>query len=98
MQEMQIRSLDRKDPLEKEMTAYYSILAWEIPGAEEPGGLQSMGSQRVGHNLGTKQQWQHLCDHIKIKIQIFPLVSRVALAFSFTPYVVLSLLPCLHSQ
>ena len=68
------------------------------PGAEEPGGLQSMGSQRVGHNLGTKQQWQHLCDHLKIKIQIFPLVSRVALAFSFTPYIVLSLLPCLHSQ
>ena len=81
MQEMQIRSLDQKDSLEKEMATHSSILVREIPGAEEPGGLQSMGSQRVGHNLGTKQQWQHLCDHLKIKIQIFPLVSRVALAF-----------------
>ena len=60
--------------------------------------LQSMGSQRVGHNLGTKQQRQHLRDHLKIKTQTFSFVSRVALGFSFTPYIVLSLLPCLHSQ
>ena len=51
MQEMQIRSLGRQDPLEKEMATHSSILAWEIPGTEEPGGLQSMGSQRVGHDL-----------------------------------------------
>ena len=42
-------------PLE-EMATQSSILAWEIPWTEEPGGLQSMGSQRVGHNLVTKQQ------------------------------------------
>ena len=43
-------------PLEKEMATHYSILAWEIPGTEKSSGLQSMGSQRVGHNLVTKQQ------------------------------------------
>ena len=43
MQEMQIRSLCRKDPLEKEMATHSSILAWEIPWLEEPGRLQSMG-------------------------------------------------------
>ena len=48
----------REDPLEKEMATHSSILAWEIPWAEEPGGLQFMGSQRVGHDLVTKQQ-QH---------------------------------------
>ena len=47
-QEMQARSLDRQDPLEKEMATHSSILAWTIPGTEEAGGLQSMGSQRVG--------------------------------------------------
>ena len=42
--------------LEKEMAIHYSILAWEIPWTEEPGRLQSMGLQRVGHNLATKKQ------------------------------------------
>ena len=44
MQEMQVQSLGREDPLEKEMETHSSILAWEIPWTEEPGGLQSMGS------------------------------------------------------
>ena len=56
MQEMWIWSLDQEDPLEKEMTTHNSILPWEIPWTEEPGGLQSMRSQRVGHGLATKQQ------------------------------------------
>ena len=43
-------SLGREDPLEKEMATHSSILAWGIPRAEEPGGLQSMGLQRVRHN------------------------------------------------
>ena len=43
--------------LEKEEAAHSSILAWEIPWTEEPGGLQSMGSQRVGHDLATIQQF-----------------------------------------
>ena len=46
----QVRSLGQEDPLEKEMATYSSIPAWEIPWTEEPGGLQSMGSQRAGHN------------------------------------------------
>ena len=48
--ETQIRSLGREDPLEKEMATHSSNLAWKIPCMEEPGGLQSMGSQRVGHD------------------------------------------------
>ena len=40
----------QEDPLEKEMATYSIILAWKIPGTEEPGGLQSMGLQRVGHD------------------------------------------------
>ena len=47
MQEMQVRSLGQEEPLEKEMAAHSSILAWRIPWTEEPGRLQSMGSQRV---------------------------------------------------
>ena len=46
MQEMWVQSLGQEDPLEKEMTTYSSILAWEISRAEEPGGQQSMGSQK----------------------------------------------------
>ena len=49
MQEMQIPSLGREDPLEKEMAAHSSILAWRIPWTGEPGWLPFMGSQRVGH-------------------------------------------------
>ena len=49
-QETQVRSLSREDPLEKEMAAHASALAWKIPWTEEPGGLQSMGSRRVGHD------------------------------------------------
>ena len=50
MQETWVRSLGREDPLEKEMATHSSFLAWRIPWTEEPGGLQSMGSQRVRHN------------------------------------------------
>ena len=46
-------NLCQKDPLEEEMTTHSSILAWKIPWTEEPGGLQPMGSQRVGHNWPT---------------------------------------------
>ena len=47
---MQIGSLGRVDPVEQEMATYSSILAWKIPWTEEPGGLQSMGLQRVRHD------------------------------------------------
>ena len=45
-----IRDVGREDPLEKEMATHSSILAWRIPWTEEPGGLQSMGTQRVGYD------------------------------------------------
>ena len=56
MSQMQVGSLGQEDPLEKEMAMHSNILAWEMPWTEEPGGLQSMGWQRIGHNLRIKQQ------------------------------------------
>ena len=53
IQETWVRSLDQEDPLEKEMATHSSILAWKIVWTEEPGRLQSMGSQRVRHNPAT---------------------------------------------
>jgi len=50
MQETQVRSLGWEDPLDKEMATHSGILAWKITWTEEPGGLQSMGLQRVGHD------------------------------------------------
>ena len=50
MWETQVRSLGWEDPLEKEMAIHSSTLAWKIPRTEEPGGLQTMGSLRVGHD------------------------------------------------
>ena len=53
MRETRVQSLGREDPLEKEMTIHSSTLAWKIPWPEEPGELQSMGLQRVGHDRVT---------------------------------------------
>ena len=50
MQEAQVRSLGQEDPVEKEMATHSSTLAWKISGTEEPSRLQSIGSQRVGHD------------------------------------------------
>ena len=51
MQKTRVQSLGQKDPLEEEMATHSSILAWRIPWTEEPGGLQSMGSQKSRANL-----------------------------------------------
>ena len=56
MWETQVQSLGQEDLLEKEMATHSSILAWKIPWTEEPGGLQSMGLQRVGHDWATSLQ------------------------------------------
>ena len=53
MQETWVQSLGRENPLEKEMATHSSIVAWKIPWTEKPGSLQSMGSQRVGHDWAT---------------------------------------------
>ena len=55
VQETWVQSLGQEDPLEEKMAIDSSILAWKIPWTEEPGGLQSMGSQRVGHHT------EHTC-------------------------------------
>ena len=54
IQETVVQSLGQENPLEKEIATYSSIFAWEISWTEKPGGLQSMGSQRAGHDLVTK--------------------------------------------
>ena len=53
MQETQVRSLGQEDPLEKETATHFSTLAWKIPWVEEPGRLESMGLQRVGHDYSS---------------------------------------------
>ena len=59
MQETRVWSLGREDPLEKEMAIHSSIIAWKIPWTEEPGRLQSMGSQRVEHDWATSHAYVH---------------------------------------
>ena len=56
VQKTWVRFLGQEDPLEKEMATHSRILPWEIPWTEEPGGLQSTGSQRIGYKLVTEQQ------------------------------------------
>ena len=60
MQETRVQSLGREDPLEKEMANHSSTLAWKISWTEEHGRLQSMGSQRVGHDLATSLSVFHI--------------------------------------
>ena len=58
-QEMWVPSLGWEDPLEEGMATHSSILAWKIPWTEKPGGLQSLGSQRVRHNSACAQEGRH---------------------------------------
>ena len=60
MQETWVRPLGQEAPLDEEMATHCSIIAWEIPWTEEPGGIQSTRFQRVEHNLATKPQQQLL--------------------------------------
>ena len=60
MQEMQVPSLGQEDPLEKDMATHSSILPWEIPWTEEPGRLQSMGSQKSRTQLSDQTSHQHI--------------------------------------
>ena len=58
IRETWVQSLGWKDPLEEGMATHSSILAWRIPWTEEPGGIQSMGSERVGHDWATKHKYK----------------------------------------
>ena len=75
MQETQVQSLVQEDLLEKEMAAHPSILAWTIPGTEEPGRLQSKGSQRVGHDLVTEQQPQDSLEFRHYLPKLFKIIT-----------------------
>ena len=92
------RSQDWEDALEKEMATHSSILAWEIPRTEEPGGLQYMGPKRVGHDLGTKQQQQQILNkwsEIKINTQLEKqTMSNIAGSLFLSPITP----PCLPPQ
>ena len=63
-QEMQVQFLSQEDPLEEDMATHSSILAWEFPRTEEPGGLQSMQLQRIRHDCVT----EHACMHVSLYI------------------------------
>ena len=72
MQETQVLPLGWEDPLEKETAAHSSILAWRIPWTEKPGGLQSTGSQGVGHDLATEHARRRVYTG-KLRMKMFPL-------------------------
>ena len=76
MQEAQVWSLGQEDPLEKGMATHSSVLAWRIPWTEEPGRLQSMGLQRVGHSWETNTYWWHFSHSFLQKNILTPLCAR----------------------
>ena len=72
MQETRVQSLGQEDPVEEEMATQSSILAWEIPWTEKPGGLWSRGGhKRVKHDLATKQEQEEKTDHGTIRLFYF---------------------------
>ena len=75
---MQFPTLGRECPLEKEIAAHSSILAWEILWTEDPGGLQSMGLQRVGHDSVAKQQ-QNTVPEYELSILVLTLNLETSL-------------------
>ena len=83
--EIQIRSLGREDPLEKGMATYSSILAWRILWTKEPGGLQSVGSQRVGQDWATSA-FPWMCQLVSFLCALFfSLISLSGIAFLLIP-------------
>ena len=80
IQETRVRSLNQEDPLEKGMATHSSILAWRIPWTEEPGGLQFMGFQRVGHDWMTNTHTNaHTCVHTTSKHHVTVKLQRTSL-------------------
>ena len=85
VQETQVRSLGWEDPLEKEMATHSSILAWKMSLTEEPGGLQSMGSQRVGHHWATNTNQKNKSSNRKGQTQS---ISHSVMSDPATPWIV----------
>ena len=82
MQETQVRSLGQENPLEEEMATHSSLLAWRIPRTEEPGGLQSRGSQRVRHDWATRHSGTQHSVTVSVNHGLSSAV-RAPLSFSF---------------
>ena len=98
MRETWVQSMGQEDPLEKEMATHSSILAWRIPWTEEPGGLQSTGSQRVGHDRATSLSLSLGCfiDLFIVFIYFLYMQGRTLMGFlSFYMKISLSKLLCL---
>ena len=95
MWETQVQSLDWEDPLEKEMATYSSILAWRIPWIEEPGRLQSTGSQRVGHDWGTSLS---LSQRTLYLVQVFmdQKAKEVCFCVYTDPYIYVYIYVCMY--
>ena len=91
-----VQSLGREDPLEKEMAINCSTLAWKIPWTEDPGRLQSIGSQRVGHNWATSLS-SFLCCSKAFKFNSFLMIPFAWYIFSYHFTFKSSLLLYLHS-
>ena len=77
---MQVQSLGGEDPLEEGMATHSNVLAWEIPWTEEPGGLQSMGSQKNRTQLSTHTHWCHTAEHFLADISAISLIVTLILA------------------
>ena len=71
MREARVQSLGGEDPLEESVATRSSILAWRVPWTEEPGGLQSVGSHRVGHNLATNAFLTLRCMEVLLNADVY---------------------------
>ena len=82
---MRVQSLGWEDPLEEEMATHYSFIAWRIPWTEDPGGLHSIGSQRVGHDRSNLARTAHVnnANHVRNAYYAsdIPLKALLALIF-----------------
>ena len=89
VQETWVRSLVWEDPLEKKMVTHSSILAWKISWTEEPGGLQSTGSQRAGHDWATNTYLLVLLIYkiFSFSLEVFITIPTKTLAFSSDSYI-----------
>ena len=84
--ETQIWFMGQEDPLEKEMSTHFSIPAWRIPWTEEPGELQSMGLQRVGHDWVIELNWieWHLLSHVRLFATLWTVAHQGSLSMEFS--------------
>ena len=86
VQETQVQSQSWEDPLEKGVATHSSVLAWEIPCTEEPGGLQSMGLQRVGHNWATNTFISHVCMQVCLRMVMSIMTLKDSNQYTTNPF------------